>query len=141
MTWPAPTRADHERFCEREGWERVRDARGRRVAHHVTYKLLLPDGRTLRTGVSHPPDRTAYSPALWGHILRDQLEVTEAEFWACVRDGQMPNRGRPVTHAEPLPSAVAYMLIHRVGLSEEEVAGMTKDEAIARVQKFWSGEG
>ena len=92
-------RADHDRFCQVEGWRRVRDARGRTDTHHITYELELPDGRTLRTPVSHPPDRTDYGPSLFAHILRDQLAVTEKEFWACVRDGTVPNRGGPVTPA------------------------------------------
>jgi len=29
VTWPPPTRQDHERFCDTEGWKRVRDALGR----------------------------------------------------------------------------------------------------------------
>lgn len=43
-----------------------------------------PDGRVLRTRVSHPVDRTDYGKSLWSHILRDQLEVSEAQFWECV---------------------------------------------------------
>lgn len=30
------------------------------------------------------------------------------------------------------------MLLSRVGLDEAEVAAMTKDEAIARLQRFWT---
>jgi hypothetical protein len=73
--WPTPARADHAKFCENEGWRVVRDARGRTGTHHLTYELDLPDGRTLRTRVSHPPDRTDYGPSIWSHILRDQLAV------------------------------------------------------------------
>ena len=82
----APTRQDHERFCATEGWTLVRD---------VTYELGLPDGGVLRTRISHPPDRSAYGPSLWSHVLRDQLDVSEQEFWACVRDGTRPARGVP----------------------------------------------
>lgn len=140
MSWPAPTRADHKRFCEREGWDRVEDARGRHGTHHFAYELNLPDGRNLRTRISYPIDRTAYGHGLWAYILREQLEVTEQEFWACVRQGVRPDRGYAVTPAEPLSARLAYMLIHDVGLGEQEVAAMTKDEAIDRLQKRWSGE-
>ena len=51
---PAPTRADHRRFCAVEGWRVVRDATGRKARHHVTLELELEDGRTLRTRISHP---------------------------------------------------------------------------------------
>lgn len=141
MGWPAPTRQDHDAFCKNEGWQRVRDARGRTGTHHVTYELTLPDGRVLRTRISHPPGRVTYGPALWAHILRDQLQVTEEEFWACARDGVQPDRGGPAAPAEALPADLAYMLVHRVGLAESDVAAMTKAEAVERLQRYWLGEG
>jgi hypothetical protein len=42
---PQPTRERHEQFCKVEGWDCVRDARGRTGTHHVTYELgLAPQG-------------------------------------------------------------------------------------------------
>ncbi len=136
--WPEPTRADHDRFCQREGWRKVRDARGRTGTHHVTYELDLPDGRILRTRVSHPPDRTGYGPSIWAHILRDQLEVTAEQFWACVRDGTPPDRGMPAVPPEALPAEMVHLLLTRVGLTEAEVAAMTKAEAVQRLNDYWS---
>ena len=138
MSGPAPTRKDHEAFCETEGWQRVRDARGRTGTHHLTYELDLPDGRILRTRISHPVDRTDYGPGLWGHILRDQLAVSETEFWACVRNGVKPDRGAPEIPASAIPADVVRLLISRVGLAEADVAAMSKDEAIARLQRYWT---
>ena len=138
MSWPEPTRKDHEAFCAAEGWLRVRDARGRTGTHHVTYELALPDGRVLRTRISHPVDRSGYGPSLWGHILRDQLQVTEQEFWACVRENMKPERGAPEPPATALPADLVHMLITRVGLPEAEVAAMSKDQAIARLQQYWT---
>ncbi len=120
----------------------VRDSRGRTGTHHLTYELDLPDGRTLRTGVSHPPDRTDYGPSIWSHILRDQLAVSEAEFWACVRGAERPDRGhRSVPPDEALPSELVYLLIQRVGVAENEVAGMSKEQAIERLNTYWSVGG
>ncbi len=138
MTWPQPTREDHERFCKAEGWRRIRDARGRTGTHHVTYELDLPAGGILRTRISHPPDRTTYGPSLWAHILRDQLQVSEEEFWDCVRDGVVPDRGGSQTPQEALPADLVHLLIHRVGLTDAEVAGMSKDQALARLQRYWT---
>jgi hypothetical protein len=138
MSGPAPARKDHQAFCETEGWIRVRDARGRTGTHHVTYELDRPDGGILRTRISHPVDRTDYGPSLWAHILRDQLQVTEAEFWACVADGVSPDRGGPEPLSGALPAEVVYLLISRVGLAEADVAAMTKDEAVARLQRYWT---
>jgi hypothetical protein len=116
----------------------VRDACGRTGTHHVTYELDLADGRILRTRISHPVDRSGYGPSLWGHILRDQLQVSEHQFWACVQGGVLPDRGSPMAPAEGLPADLVYLLISRVGLDESEVAGMSKDEAVARMQRYWT---
>jgi hypothetical protein len=140
MTWPEPTRADHDRFCLTEGWIRVRDAKGRTGTHHVTYELALHDGRVLRTRISHPPDRTAYGPRLWAHVLRDQLQVDQETFWACVRDGRRPDRGVPVVPADALPADLVHLLLTRVGLTEDDVRGLAKAEAIARLQQYWMRE-
>lgn len=138
MTWPKPTRKDHDTFCQVEVWRRVRDARGRTGTHHITYELDLVDGRILRTRVSHPVDRTNYGPSLWKHILRDQFDVAEPQFWACARDGITPDRGTPEPPAQAMPADLVYMLINRVGLSESELMAMSKDEAVARLQRYWT---
>jgi hypothetical protein len=140
LTWPQPGRRRHDSFCHIEGWKRVRDARGRTGTHHVTYELTLHDGRVLRTRISHPVDRTVYGAAIWAHILRDQLDVTEDGFWTCVLDGTLPDRGAPETPKETLPADLVFLLIHRAGLAEEEVATLTKEEAVARLQRYWTEE-
>lgn len=116
----------------------MRDARGRTGTHHVTYELDLVDGRILRTRISHPVDRTGYGQCIWKYILRDQLDVDEPAFWACAQDGVKPARGTPEPPAEALPADLVHMLISRAGLDESEVAGMSKDEAIARLQRYWT---
>lgn len=138
MTWPQPTRQHHQSFCLIEGWEQVRDARGRTGTHHVTYELGLTDGRILRTRISHPVDRSTYGTGIWRHILRDQLDVDEPEFWACVQDDTKPNRGTPEPPREAMPADLVHLLITRVGLADSEVAAMTKDDAITRLQRFWT---
>lgn len=137
-SWPAPTKADHDRFCVVEGWRVVHNTRGGKVGHHVTYELELPDGRILRTRVSRPPNRESYGPALWRHILDDQLCVDEATFWACVRDNARPSRGTIEPPSDGLPAELAHLLLHRVGLSEAEVKTMTRAQAVERLAAFWS---
>ncbi len=137
MTWPAPTREDHEAFCKTEGWQPVRDARGK-TGTHVTYELHLHDGRILRTRISHQVNRDTYGPRMWAHILRDQLDVDQAAFWACVRDGTKPDRGEPEAPAGVLPADLVHLLLTRVRLSEAEVAAMSKEQAIARMQQYWA---
>jgi hypothetical protein len=123
-----------------EGWQEVRNARGQKVRHHETYELHLQDGRILRTRISRPVNRDTYGEQLWKHILTDQLMVTEDVFWRCVDDGLRPPRSVP-EHALPaaaIPASLVYQLLHEVGLDEKAVAGMTREEAIARMQQHWS---
>ncbi len=138
MKFPTPTRADHQKFCENEGWTTVRDARDRKGGHHITFEYALPDGRVLRTRPSHPPDRSTYGPDLWSHILRDQLDVDEATSWACVRGDSKPDRGQPEQQREGLPAKLVFMLIQDCGLSAAQVAAMSKEEALAVLQEHWS---
>jgi hypothetical protein len=127
--WPRAGREDHARFCEREGW-RAGNA----------FELDLPDGRILRTRVSHPPGRTVYGPIIWAHILRDQLGVSEDEFWACVKEGVKPGRGAPDIPAQALPADLVHLLVSKVGVAEAEIAAMTKETAVARLQDYWMAE-
>jgi hypothetical protein len=133
------SRRDHDRFCQLEGWEQVRNARGR-TGHHVSYRLRLPDGRVLRTRISHPVNNDTYGPSLWRHILTDQLEVTEPVFWACVEDQKLPDRGAAAAKApaNALPAQLAYQLVHDAGIPEAEVAQMDLPRAIQVMSEYWS---
>jgi hypothetical protein len=44
----------------------------------------------------------------------------------------------PEPPAQTLPADLVHMLISRVGLKESEIAGMSKDEAVARLQRYWT---
>lgn len=140
MSGGAGSRRDHDRFCTTEGWEPVRNARGAQVTHHLTYELRLPDGRVLRTRISRPPNKDSYGPGLWRHILTDQLDVTGAQFWACVRDGQLPDRGAATAEPPPrsLPASLVHQLIHLAGVPEREVAGMGLERAVEVMTAHWS---
>jgi hypothetical protein len=110
-------------------------------SHHETYELSLPDGTVLRTRISRPPDRTTYGPRRWAHILRDQLDVTAAEFWACVQDGAVPDRGTDDARnaiEDAIPVEVVTLLLDRVGLTHQQLRGMTRDDAITRLNRYWA---
>ncbi|WP_282779035.1 MULTISPECIES: cytotoxic translational repressor of toxin-antitoxin stability system [unclassified Nocardia] len=139
--YPPGNKKAHETFCRNDKWERVRNARGGVVGHHSTWELLLPDGRVLRTRISRPMDNTDYGPKLWCQILKEQLQVTEAEFWACVNDQTRPMRMREavaIPDREPIPLGVVEKLIRLVHLSPEEIETMTKDQAVSRLNQFWA---
>lgn len=117
----------------------VRSATGKRNKHHDTYELTLPSGDVLRTRVSRPVNKDNYGPTTWAHILRDQLDVTEQEFWDCSDRGIIPSRGgTPASTPRGAPTQVLYQLKHRVGLSDSEIAALSRDEAIERLNEFWT---
>ncbi len=135
---PAATRKDHEKFCTTEGWTERKRATGKRGTHHVNYEFALPDGQVLFTRISHPVNRTGYGPSMWSHILRDQLVVTDDEFWACVNGGTVPDRGGPAMPRESIPAAIVRTLVHEAHLPEAEVRAMTKAQAVQRLAEFYT---
>ena len=139
MSGPA-SRREHKQFCDIEGWDTVLNARGKEVHHHITYELALSDGRMLRTRISRPANNGTYGPSLWTAILRDQLDATEAEFWECVKHHVLPPRPGSDAAAAPagLPASLVHQLKTSLGLSDAEVATMSKNEAVARMSAYWS---
>lgn len=132
------TRADHRKFCEHEGWDESKSATGGRVSHHLTYEFPHPDGRTLRTRISRPVKPEPYGKNMAAHILRDQLEVTIEEFWACADDNVVPGRGIPAPETETIPLGLLIVLRDQMHLREDELKGLSKDEAVRLATEFWS---
>lgn len=102
-------------------------------------ELRLSDGRVLLTRISHPVDRTVYGRSMWAHVLRDQLDVTEAEFWACVRDRALPERSRPVEEPPSLPLWLVTHLLE-AGVPQAEITLMDEEQAKQRIARIWSGD-
>jgi len=136
----AATRREHVRFCEVEGWRAVQSARESSNRHHLTYELPLNDGRILRTRISRPPNNESYGKALWSHIVRDQLCVTQGEFWSCVDDGNVPIRSTatPAPPSAALPAGLAHQLVHILQLSSAEVAKLSLAEALDLMNDHWA---
>ena len=136
----AASRRQHQQSCDREGWDEVKNARGKPVQHHLTYELRLADGRVLRTRISRPANNDCYGASLWTAILRDQLDVTEDQFWDCVDRGVKPSRPDQDSQvpSTALPASLVHQLLHTLGLSEEHVATLSKDEAVALMSEHWS---
>lgn len=112
-----------------QDWEaRFRLAPNHANAWPLVQLVALSDDEQLR----------AWLAALRGHILRDELQVTVEEFWARVDSASVPARGAQATAKETLPADLAYLLIHRVGLDEHAVASMSKQEAIDRLNRYWT---
>lgn len=75
-------------------------------------------------------ERAEIGPDLFQRILRDQLRVTEDQFWAVVR-GRVSAESELMTEVEAIPGWLVTRLIFTVGLPEERVARMTVEEAQA----------
>jgi hypothetical protein len=129
-----PTYAEHRRFCEVDGWQDKGTARSRKgKGDHHRYTKSQPAGPPLYTRVSHGSGQYG-SADTWKHILRDQLRVTEDEFWQAVDHDIPPQRQKPAPQppkpeGEAIPLWLVQSLKHLVGLPEAQIASMTPDEA------------
>lgn len=114
------------------GWAREPNlARGRRrTGDHIRYSKLRPDGSRQRTKVSQHP-REEIGDDLFKEILRDQLQVTEQEFWRVVRGRGTAEVVEPAAPPvkQGLPAWLVTCLIEVVGLPEDEVLVMSAEEA------------
>lgn len=140
MTPNSPTAGDLEDFVKADGWRRIPPGeRGGRRESHVFYEKELPDGRILQTHVSHDRGATI-SAGRFGAILRDQLEVSRADFWEAIRSGESVDRPvsldeeHPVEH-EPWVIAVLVADLH---MTPAEIEALGAQEAIDLVHEFWS---
>ena len=135
MSRPSPTTTDVQRFCDLDGWEELRAARGR-VNDHRRYRKILRDGTILQTRISH--GRRQYGPGLWQRIWRHQLGLESPDqFWEVLREkrpvqrpGDQPARTPPGPGA--LPMGLVIQLVRVAGLSETEVGRLSRQEAEAR---------
>lgn len=140
MSRPA-SRREHQKFCQTEGWELVRDAQGQAVRRHITYRLAPADGRIVRTRISRPGNNERYGPTLWLHILGPhQLDVTEDDFWRCVEERARPGPPGAARNipADALPADLVYQLLSKLKLSEERVAALGRQEAVDLLVGYWS---
>lgn len=140
---PLPHSA-HRKFVETEGWERKGTARGSgKTGDHYRYSLPLATGEVLITRVSHGAGQIN-DPKLVAAILRDQLAVSEEDFWRCVDGGALPPRPQQPARTpsgEALDAKLARNLIRRVGMTEVEIAALTKAEAAARWEHYLAEGG
>ena len=134
------TFGDLKAYVEQDGWTQERSHARRRssTGDHWRYSKEQPDGPTLRTKVSHGV-RDEIGPSLFGHILRDQLRVDEATFWAVVHGRTAPDVAGAAT-APPTPGWLVQRLIVTVGMSEDDVRALSAEDAAAAWEAFQTRE-
>lgn len=97
------------------------------------YEKVLADGTVLRTHRSFAGGKTM-SPGRFKAILRNQLRVSEDDFWASLESGEPVDRPSAPPEAEPaLPAYVARVLKGELHLTEDEIAALSPEEAKRRV--------
>jgi len=134
-----PSYADLLRFCELEGWE-DKDKRSRKSkGDHHRYMITLSNGEQLYTRISHGSGQIN-DANLWRNILKQQLRVTERQFWDCVDKRKLPSRPEPEEAVPPegIPAQLVWNLIKKAGLPEKQVAAMSKQQAIAVWNRYIS---
>jgi hypothetical protein len=143
MTRPLAHR-DHRKFVETEGWIKKGTSRGgAKTGDHYRYSLKLATGEVLQTRVSHGSG-AINSADVVAHIMRDQLLVTEEDFYRCVEQGILPPRPAPSSPAPPpdaLDGKLVRNLIRKVGMTQAQVAALTEEEAVAAWQEYLADGG
>lgn len=112
-----PTHRELKKFCDNDGWD------PKKRTDHWRYTKRVPGGRTLRTKISFGSGEVG-DPGLFSAILREQLQVSEAEFWRVVREGGPARRAeRPfIAPAAPrLLAAATVLQLRKLGVSLEQI--------------------
>lgn len=132
---PQPTHRDLKKFCENDRWD------PKKRTDHWRYTKRLSDGRTLRTKVSFGSGELG-DPGLFTAILREQLQVTEEEFWRVVREGSPARRpDAPVAALTkpPLLDAVTVLQLRKLGVSLDDIRALRgqseAEELLQRVRE------
>ena len=73
-------------------------------------------------------------------ILREQLEVSRAEFWGAIRSGKPVDRPVAVDREKAVEHEpwVIAVLVEELHMKPEEIEELTEQAAIERVHEYWS---
>lgn len=131
---------EHKRFCEIDGWQELKSARGKK-RDHDSFRKTLANGDVLQTRVSR--NKKQYGEDFWRMIWRDQFGLeSEEQFWEVLRTKKPVRRSQD--RPPPSKPGIAPWLIERllstVKLPQEEIAKMTPEEAQARWEAYQRGD-
>lgn len=139
MTPASPSWADVEQFLGIDGWRQIpAGERGGCRQAHIFFEKLLADGRLLQTHISHDRSKKI-NPGRFGTILREQLEVSRADFWEAIRSGEPV--ARPVDTEEATVEHDAWVVAVLVGelhMSAKKIEGLSEEEAVRLVHEHWT---
>jgi len=137
------TFGDLRRYLDRAGgWVYEPNlVRGRKkTGDHQRYFKEMPDGSRRRTKVSgHPNEEIGRD--LFSHILKDQIGISEADFWAVLSGREDPPPAVETGRSPSSPGIPAWLLTALVDVAkipEDEVLSMTPEEARQAWEAFRS---
>lgn len=135
-----PSFGDIERFCKIDGWQQDTGVGGPRQ-RHIRYEKQVAGQAALRTQISHDRSSTP-SPGRWKAILRNQLKVTEEQFWEALRSGDQVDRSPPPLPPQPVPvDDWVREGLRREGLRDDEIESLGPVEAQKELHRRWSRGG
>jgi hypothetical protein len=134
---PSASFGEIEQFCLIDGWTALPPTDHQPYEKVVECPGLPPE--VLATKVSFDRGKTP-SYGLFKAILRTQLKVTEQKFRTALREREPVVRDcPPVMEVVPsLPAALALQLKRELRMTEADMAGLAKDDAVRLLQAFWS---
>lgn len=128
-----PTWGEIDAFLAADtGWALVRGT------EHDFYEKTLQDGTVLQTHVSHSKNKSMHPGTFKSLICAQQLQVTEAQFWAAISTGKSQRAGaaEPAARPEKLTLALIQELRRRLHYTDEQLEGLTGTEAKRRLKEF-----
>lgn len=139
---PPLKHSDHKKFVETEGWAEMKAISGGH-RDHFRCQLTLATGDILYARVSHGTGQLDSADVVKA-VFRDQLQVTEKDFYACVRDRVLPPRPQPELPApqgETIDATLMRNLVRKVGLTADELSKFTQAEAVRKWQEYLTADG
>lgn len=140
MTPDAPTWGEIEEFLQADGWTRLHaSSRGGSGQRHIFFEKLLDSDELLQTHISHSR-RGGPSPGRFGVILREQIKISRAEFWAALSSGEPVPRPAAVEPEQQVEHE-AWMISVLAGelhMTAEQIAQLDAEQARQLILEHWS---
>jgi len=140
MTPDAPAWGEIEKFLQADGWTRLpASSRGGSGRRHIFFEKLLDSGELLQTHISHSR-RGGPSPGRFGLILREQIKVSRAEFWAALSSGEPVPRPAPIKTEQQVEHEawVLAVLTGELHMAVEQIEQLNVEQARQLVLDHWA---
>lgn len=140
MTPDAPTWSEIEQFLRADRWTRLpASSRGGTGQRHIFFEKLLDSGQLLQTHISHSR-HGGPSPGRFSLILREQIKVSRAQFWAALSSGEPVERPAAVETEEHVEHEawVIAVLAGELDMTAEQIEKLDAEQARQLVLDHWS---